>query len=78
MRNRLLVGAYRYGPMKAQGKALYDRLQAIQKRLDAYRLTGNAEHLVDSANLLMLEFTESRHPNFHFASSDDGEHVTRL
>jgi hypothetical protein len=78
MRARLLIGAYRYGPMKAPAKARYDRLTAIRKRLDAYACTGNAENLVDSANLLMLEFVEPDHPSFHFESSDDGEHVARL
>lgn len=65
-RNRLLMGALRYGPMHNNMKSAYDRTKGIEKRLAQYRATGNTECLVDIANLAMLEFEEGAHPNKHF------------
>ncbi len=75
MRNRLLMGAYRYGLMHAQGKSEYDRCADINRRIDLYTESGNLEHLVDAANLAMLEFEEGRHPQRHMAASDDKIHT---
>ncbi|MDZ7809221.1 MAG: hypothetical protein U5L11_02580 [Arhodomonas sp.] len=44
------------------------------QRLQAYQSTGNAEHLVDVANLCLSEFHHRHHPLFHFQSTDDGQH----
>jgi hypothetical protein len=75
MRNRLLVGAYRHGRMKAPGKPQYDRITSAIKRLKQFQETGNMEHLVDAANLCLLEFVEGDHPKRHFKSADDVEHT---
>lgn len=75
MRNRLVFGAIRYGKIKAKNKPIYNRIESIQKRLKLYNKTGNKEYLVDCANLCLLEFEESLHPNKHFNAIDDGEHV---
>lgn len=75
MRNRLVFGALRYGRLGAAGKPRYDRLASVQRRLAAYRATGNQEHLVDAAALLLVEFEEGTHPLRHWGASDDGEHT---
>ena len=75
MRNRLTMGAVRYGRLGAAGKPQYDRVASIEKRLAAYVATENTEYLVDIANLCLCEFVEGAHPLKHFASIDDGEHV---
>jgi hypothetical protein len=75
-RNRLLVGAYRYGLLNAPGKSQYNRCDNIKERLKKYIETGNLEFLVDIANLAMLEFEEGKHPNRHFKSIDDVKHVS--
>jgi hypothetical protein len=72
MRNRLLVGALRYGRLRAVGKPAYDRIKGAQKRLKQYQQTGNLETLVDVANMMLLEFVEGQHPMRHFnALSED-------
>lgn len=76
MRNRLIMGAIRYGRIGDKNKPQYDRVKSMIKRLNQYTESGNKEYLVDVANLCLLEFTESNHPNQHFKSIDDGEHVT--
>lgn len=78
MRNRLIMGAIRYGRLKAKGKVKYNRVDSIKQRMDLYTETGNAEHLVDVANLCLLEFEEPNHPNYHFNSIDDGHHTKEL
>lgn len=78
MRNRLLMGAFRYGRMGhgsvPRGKPKYGRTESIRKRLDLFIETGNAEYLVDIANFSLLLFEERQHPKFHFESIDDGIH----
>ncbi len=78
MRNRLIMGALRYGRSGTEEKAQYDCIGSCISRLKKYQQTGNKEHLVDAANLCLIEFIEGRHPHAHFASIDDGEHVSRL
>lgn len=75
MRNRLIIGALRYGLLHASGKPKYDRIACAIKRLKKYKDTGNDEFLVDVANMCLLEFEEGIHPNKHFKSVDDGEHT---
>ena len=72
-RNRLIMGAFRYGRLGQPGKPEYDRVACMIRRLEAYRADGNAEHLCDVANLAMIEFVEGRHKGI--CSVDDGEHT---
>lgn len=75
MRNRMIVGAYRYGQLYDVNLLKRDMVGSIIKRAEKYRADGNQEHLVDIANLAMIEFVRPSHPNPKFASVDDGEHV---
>ena len=75
MRNRLIMGAFRYGTLHSNKKPKYDRLESIIKRVTIYKETGNLELLVDIANMCLLEFEEGHHPNKHFHSIDDGQHA---
>ncbi len=78
MRNRLLMGALRYGVMGhgsvPENKPQYNRIESIRKRLKFFEESGNAEWLVDIANMALLMFEERQHPNFHFEAGDDGYH----
>jgi len=76
MRNRLIMGALRYGKLRSPEKPEWDRIPLIRRQLNLYEKTGNKEHLVDIANLCLVEFVECNHTNEHLSSSDDGEHVT--
>lgn len=76
MRNRLLMGAFRYGKISGKNKPRYDYIGDIIKRAQLYKETGNKEYLVDVANLALVEFVQGgNHPNPHFAPSDDGHHT---
>jgi hypothetical protein len=77
MRNRLIMGAFRYGKLNEKNKPVYDRTTEIKKRCNKYIDTGNIEFLVDIANMCMLEFEEGKHKNKHFLSIDDGEHTQK-
>ena len=78
MKNRLLMGAMRYGKMRQDKKIQYNRVSSTIKRLNKYRADGNKEHLVDAANLCLMEFVECHHPKAHFSAIDDGEHTKEL
>lgn len=74
MHSRLIMGAIRYGLINAPNKPKYDRCASIRKRLQLFEESGNAEYLVDIANMALLMFAEKQHSNFHFSSVDDGYH----
>lgn len=78
MRNRLIMGALRYGRLHAPGKPAYNRVASIVRRALNYERTGNLEHLVDIANEAGLEFTESFNPLAHWETQDDAEHTRRV
>lgn len=74
MRNRMAMGFFRYGPLREQiGKNKYDNLSNIEARLKLYKKDLNREHLVDIANLCMVEFVV--HPEYPFKPNDDSLHV---
>lgn len=77
MRNRLLVGSFRYGRLR-DNHAKYDVISSIIRRAEAYQRDGNQEHLVDIANLALVEFVRPSHPNPCWAPTDDGDHVDPL
>lgn len=72
MRNRLILGALRYGALHTP-KRKYDRVAGAMKRLQQYQQTGNLETLVDVANMALLEFEEGTHPKRHW-SDINGDH----
>lgn len=72
------MGAFRHGLFKAPGKRKFNRVASMRIRLTKYEETGNLEHLVDIANLCMLEFEEGDHPNKHFHSQADADHHTEV
>jgi hypothetical protein len=74
MRKRLLCGRHRYGKMNDPAKGEYDCIGSAIDRLRRYQITGNLEHLVDVANLMLVEFEHSNHPNRHFDATDDAIH----
>lgn len=74
MRNRLIVGSFRYGRLGIANKPQYDRCRDIKRRLELYQETGNTENLVDIANLALCEFVEGQHPLKHFAATDSEVH----
>ena len=79
MRNRLIIGALRYGTweMKFRTNHGYDCIGSAIYRLQQYQKTGNMELLVDAANLCMIEFDGPTHRSPHWESVDDGHHVSK-
>jgi hypothetical protein len=75
MRNRLIMGRFRYGPLAEPAVGHCDQMPAIVAHLCRYCVTGNLESLVDAANRCMIEFWHPGHPGAHWAPADDGEHV---
>lgn len=73
MRNRMLMGALRYGTMEEKRKVgrKWDLVGGIEKKIKSYKETGNTEYLVDIANYCQIEFECGYHPNKHFAALDD-------
>lgn len=78
MRNRLILGAFRYGLLNRQSLK-FNVPDYIRVKLKRYEETGNLEALVDVANLALVEYTLSEHPNKHFKAMDDTtEHASKL
>lgn len=77
MRNRLVMGAFRYGLFSDPDKFQYRCLESIRRRLDAFEHDGNLEHLVDAANLCMVEFVRGQRNGLVLNPIDDGHHVEK-
>lgn len=78
MRNRLVMGALRYETfMEKRRHNTYEIIKSINRRLKLYEETGNQEHLVDCANLLMIEYECPTHPSPHFTALEDTNTVTK-
>ncbi len=79
MRNRLIMGAFRHKRFEENRKAYnYANAEEAIIRINRYQTTGNTEHLVDAANMCLLEFEFGQHPQKHFMSIDDGEHAEMI
>lgn len=73
MRNRLIMGAMRYGKLKDKRKhpGKWNLVGAIKSKIKLWHQTGNDEYLVDIANYCLLEFECGNHPQKHFHALDD-------
>ena len=78
MKNRMSFGGFRYGPTKTQKRGQFNDVEDVKRRLCLFQKTGNMEHLIDAANITVLACIKKDHPNFHFESTDDGEHAKKL
>lgn len=79
MRNRMLVSFHKYGPVSAAYPDKVDAIGSLMQRLRIYANgdaakgipPGNTEYLMDAANFAMIEFMHPKHPQAHFAGTDD-------
>lgn len=71
MLNRIYVGQLRYG--SPDRKKRY--ASRLYKEVEAYRSTGNAEHLLNITNYCVLEWIAPEHKLHHFDATV--ESVTR-
>lgn len=81
MRNRLIMGRFRYGGDIPSGEGMSGAKYADSglKRLQAYLKDGNKEHLVDAANCCLLEYHWPSVKGAHFSPTDDGPiHVEHI
>lgn len=76
MRNRLIMGAIRYGKLNEQDKPTYERAKTMAKKVALYVETKNKEVLVDLANYAMIEYIEPTEEGTYFAATDDMNHDT--
>ena len=74
MRNRLVMGSFRYGLIAEQDLNKYDIVKECRRRLDLYEETNNLEYLVDAGNMTLLEFVKGKRLGKQLTSIDDGKH----
>ena len=77
MRDRLIMGSFRYGLLGDTNKPEYDRLESILNRISAYTKTGDLQLMADIANLCLCEFVEGKHPLSHVGVGDSNDHVSK-
>jgi hypothetical protein len=73
-KNRMVMGAFRYGLIAKQNLDEYDWVQQIKDRVDRYAEDGNLEHLIDAGNCCMLGFIDGKRKGKELLSIDDGIH----
>ena len=74
-KNMMVVSFYKYGPLMDNYKKLQtiDAIKSLEKRLQAYKETGNTEFLADVANFAMIEYMAPQHPNAYYKATDEKE-----
>ena len=79
-RNRLANGFYRYHHNFHSGeRGKYNSIDSAIDRLRRYKRDGNQEHLVDVANLCMVEYIQPAcHSEPHFTPTDDSIHACEI
>lgn len=68
----VLVSYHKYGPAKknfAEGRV--DAIKSLERKLNAYKETGNTEYLADVANYAMFAFMYPIHKKAHYKPMDD-------
>jgi hypothetical protein len=74
MRNRLIMGYFRYEPLIEKIKSRrYKMFDYLKTKVALYEKTGNKEALVDIANMALLEFVAPSHPAAHWGPLDNTE-----
>ncbi len=77
-KNRMIMGAFRYGLIKDQDFDNYDLTKEISRRLAAYESTGNLDYLFDIANVAMLEYIKGKTEGKKVMTGDDAVHNEKL
>jgi hypothetical protein len=70
MANAMCVSFHKYGPVKVAFPGKIDAMASARDRIRQYSRDGNAEHLVDAANFLMIEAMRPAHPDAHYEPTD--------
>lgn len=83
MHHRLVLGFFRYGGQRDASKPPYRNGSSAIERLEKYLVDGNREHLVDAANLCLVEWVRGalgmgEHPDPTWKPIDDGTHTREL
>lgn len=70
-KKQMVVGHYKYGSIRKNAKnRLIEYIPTLEKRVQAYKETGNTEFLADIANFAMIEYMYPQHPNAHYTPTD--------
>ena len=75
MRNRMIMGAFRYGRLADQNFEGYDLVGEIKKRITKFETDGNLEHFVDAGNIAMIAYYHGKSKGFKMIAQDDSEHA---
>ena len=73
IRKKMMVTSfYKYGPLEVNYKKekTIKAIGSLEKRLAAYKETGNTELLADIANFAMIEFMYPQHPKAFYKPTD--------
>jgi hypothetical protein len=74
---RMNMSYHKYGPVADAYPHKVDAMKSMMQRVEKYMETGNAEHLVDAGNFLMIEFMRPGHRNAHFVAVDSNTSLGR-
>lgn len=76
MRNRLIMGRFRYGRLHSSldlDAKLRRASRVLLSLVQEYKATGDIEMLVDLANFAMVEYVRAKRAGAKLASEDDGK-----
>ena len=74
MKNRLIMGAIRYGEHPINDNPGLDYIKAMKTKIKNYEKNKNKENLVDLGNYALLEYESGDN---YFSAQDDSEHCEK-
>lgn len=77
-RNRMVMGAFRYGPVARQDFTQHELTTEIKRRVRRYECTRNLEHLVDAANICMVAYLQGLRHGECLTPTDNGPHTQKI
>lgn len=73
-KDMMVTSHYKYGFIRENANShCVEIIPTLEKRLEAYKQTGNTEFLADVANFAMIEFMYPQHPAAHYTPTDSSK-----
>ncbi len=77
MANAMGMSFYKYGKLRDAYPKKVNAIATLKDRLAEYEKTGNADYLIDVANMAMIEFEAPAHKDFHYSPGDSNKSIGR-
>lgn len=76
--NRMRQGTFRYGDINRQNIDNYNVVFEIHKRTELYKESKNLDYLIDTLNMVRIEYMKAKKSGKKLIPIDDGYHTKEI